>query len=61
MYRIDSKTQINLKHVERTETNDRNNSIIFELVSGKSAVKLFDTPELAASALTSVTALIDGA
>ena len=60
MYQIDSKTQISLKHVEKTETNDRDNSILFEMVSGRTVVKKFSTPELAAAELVILTTLIDG-
>jgi hypothetical protein len=61
MYTIDSKTQICLRHVVRVETNDRDNSISFQMTNGLCAVKKFGTPEEAGTELTSVTLLIDGA
>jgi hypothetical protein len=59
MYVIDSKIKIALSHVERVETNTRNQSITFELSSGRCAVKKFATQGLADAELISVEALID--
>ena len=59
MYIIDDKIKINLKHVERTETNDRDNSIIFEMVSGKCAIKKFNSKESAAAELSIIEGQID--
>jgi len=61
MYTIDVKTQIVLKHVVRVETNDRDNSIIFQMANGLCAVKKFDTPEEASTEHANVCSLIDGA
>ena len=60
MYTIDAKTQIVLHHVVRVETNDRDNSIVFQMTNGLCAVKKLETPEAAATELTRVSALIDG-
>lgn len=59
MYTIDGKTTISLNHVERVETNARDKSIIFEMASGKSAVKKFDTQTEADAELIAVCSQID--
>lgn len=60
MYIIDSEMKVNLKHVEKIETNNRDNSILLEMVSGKTVVKKFATPELAAAELIAISTAIDG-
>jgi hypothetical protein len=61
MYIIDGSIKICLRHVVRVETNDGDKSIVFEMVSGKCAVKKFETQAEADVELISVEALIDGA
>lgn len=61
MYTINDEIEINLRHVERIERNTHFPHLIFELVSGKSVVKEFETNELRDTAYTAVSGQIDGA
>ena len=58
MYIIDDRTWINLKHVERIEKATHHSNIVFGMVSGKCAIKCFDTEAERDSELSSVTAIV---